>query len=305
MERNMKSSADGKIHRVAGRMSLFWFVLASFTFVYISIDAAVAQKGNPPEKSVEEFDRSKFERSTAIDNRWFPLKPGTRHVFKGFSQDGSNRVPQQVVTTVTNLVKTIDGVRTVVVWEQDYKDGTLQEEEIVFFAQDSTGTVWNFGQLREAYDDQGDYLGAVAWISGAEGAKAGIVMQATPKQGTPSYSQGFAPPPLNRTDRGKVDQTGQSNCVPAGCHKDVVVIAESSAKEGSDSAAQLKFYAPGVGYIRMAWRGNPEKAREMLELAEIVQLAAADLVKANEAALQLEKRAYAYSRTAPAELRAP
>ena len=266
--------------------------------------SAMGQKAGNTGHAVENFDRGRFERSTVIDNRWFPQKPGTRLVYKGFVQEDKDRVPHQVVSTVTGLIKTIDGVSAVVVWEQDIKRGTLQEEEIVFYAQDNSGNVWHLGQLREAYDDQGDYLGAMAWVAGAEGAKAGIIMQGAPKMGTASYSQGYAPPPFNRTDRGKVDQMGQSTCIASGCHKDVVVIAESSEKEGPE-AVQMKHYAPGVGYIRMTWKGNPERVRETLELAEIVQLTPVDLTKANEAALQLEKRAYVYGRTQPAEAKAP
>ena len=126
------------------------------------------------------------------------------------------------------------------------------------------------------------------------------MMKADPRPGTPSYSQGYAPPPVNWTDRGKVDQVGQKACVQAGCYKDVLVIAESSKKEGQD--AQLKYYAPGVGYIRVGWRGKGEKLRETLELGEIVKLSPDALAKARAEALDIEKRAYLYGRTTPAEL---
>jgi len=39
-----------------------------------------------------------------------------------------------VVQTVTDLTKVVNGVRTVVVWDVDYKDGKVAESEIVFFA---------------------------------------------------------------------------------------------------------------------------------------------------------------------------
>ena len=77
------------------------------------------------------------------------------------------------------------------------------------------------------------------------------------------------------------------------------MIAESS-KEELD-AHQLKYYARGVGNVRVGWRGKGEKTRETLELVEVVKLGPEDLAKARAEALELEKRAYTYGRTPPAE----
>ena len=249
---------------------------------------------------LEQLNRNDFDRSTNIDNKWFPLKPGTQYVYKGFTYEGKKRIPHSVVMTVTDLTKMIDGVRTVVVFDVDYKAGKLLESEIVFFAQDKDGNVWHLGQLRETYDEK-EFVGGRAFLSGREGARAGIIMKADPRPGTPSYSQGYAPPPFNWTDSAKVDQMGQRTCVVSGCYDNVLVTAEFSEGEGPD-AEQLKYYAPGVGYVRVGWRGKGEKLRETLELAEIVKLSPEALAKARADALQLESRAYIYGRTPPAEL---
>jgi hypothetical protein len=266
----------------------------------LSHSVVTAQKGNAPEVKLEAFDRNNFGTSTKIDNKWFPLQPGIQLIYEGFTQEDHTRIPHRVVQTVTDLTKVVNGVRAVVVWDVDYKDDELQESEIVFFAQDKDGNVWQLGELVEIYEE-GDFVGAHAWMAGLEGASAGIMMKADPQPGTPSYSQGYAPPPINWSDRAKVDQTGQKTCVPAGCYRDVLVIAESSTKEGPD-ALQLKYYAPGVGYIRVGWKGKREKLRETLELREVVKLAPDALAKARAEALAIEKRAYLYGRTQPAEL---
>src|SRR4029453_2896721 len=127
----------------------------------------------------------------------------------------------------------------------------VKESEIVFFAQDKDGNVWLLGELVELYED-GDFQGSSAWIAGMDGSGPGIMMKADPQPGTPSYSQGYAPPPFNWTDRATVEKAGQKVCVPAGCYKDVLVIVEGSKGEGPD-AQQLKYYAPGVGYIKVGW----------------------------------------------------
>ncbi len=275
-------------------------VVMPFICLGLSSGGAMAQKSKTPDVALEAFDRNNFDRSTSVDNKWFPLQPGTQWIYKGFTQEDKKRVPVRVVQTVTDLTKVVNGVSTVVVWDVDYKDGKVQESEIIFFAQDKDGNVWQLGELVEVYED-GAFVGAHAWIAGIDGGSAGIMMKADPRPGTPSYSQGYAPPPINWTDRAKVDQVGQNTCVPAGCYEDVLVIAESSKKEGPN-AQQLKYYAPSVGYVRVGWKGKGEKLRETLELIEIVKLTPDALAKARAQALEIEKRAYLYGRTPPAEV---
>jgi hypothetical protein len=113
----------------------------------------MAQNGKTAEDELEVFDRNNFDRSANVDNKWLPLQPGTQWVYNGFTQEGKNRVPHRVVQTVTDLTKVINGVRAVVVWDVDYKDGNLEESEIVFFAQDKDSNVWLLGELVEKYDE--------------------------------------------------------------------------------------------------------------------------------------------------------
>jgi len=47
---------------------------------------------------------------------------------------GSGRRPHQVVFTVTDLVRVINGVRTVVDWDRDINEGELEEAELAFQA---------------------------------------------------------------------------------------------------------------------------------------------------------------------------
>ena len=300
----MKSGRSRVGQRQVAFASPLLAILVAFACLGLSSSAIMAQRNSQksaaPGRTSENLDRNNFERSTKIDNKWFPLKPGTQYVYTGFSQEDKKRVPHRVVMTVTDLTKVIDGVRAVVVWEVDHKAGKLLESELVFFAQDKEGNVWHLGQYVEKYEDA-DFLGGHAWLSGMEGARAGIMMKADPQPGTPSYSQGYAPPPFNWTDRGKVDKVGQKTCVRAGCYESVLVIAESSVEEGPD-AEQLKYYAPGVGHVRVGWRGDGEKLQETLELVEVVQLDPEALAKVRAEALELEKRASVYGRTPPAEI---
>jgi len=82
------------------------------------------------------------------------------------------------------------------------------------------------------------------------------------------------------------------------------VIAESNAEEAD--AQQLKYYARGVGNVRVGWRGGGEKTKETLELARVEQMDATALAEVRARALELERSGYrrspaVYAHTPPAE----
>lgn len=257
---------------------------------------------SPKAITEKDFDRSNFPATAKVDNHWYPLSPGTRYTFEGRSNRGQGVLPHQVVSTVTDLTKTIDGVRSVVLWDRDVNAGQLEESELAFQAQDNDGNVWLLGEYPEVYED-GRFTGAPdTWISGLEGATAGVLMRADPQPGTFSYLEGHAPA-IEFHDRAKVAETGLRNCVPVKCYDDVLLIDEWNPLEPGD-AHQLKYYAPGVGNIRVGAVGDPEA--EELVLVEVVRLSATALAEARKQALALEKRANTvskdlYGRTPPAE----
>lgn len=242
--------------------------------------------------SAKDFQRAKFDNSsTHITNEWLPLRPGLQLTYKGSAipEGEKTRVKRRVVSTVTDLSKYIDGVRTLVIWEKDYTAGKLGESEIAFFAQDKAGNVWLLGEYPEEYEN-GKVLDAPTWISGQKGARAGIAMLANPKVGSADYAQGFAPAPVEFKDRARVYKKGQKSCVPVKCYRDVLVIEEF--EKGVPGVFHLKYYAPNVGLVRVGWRGANEVEKETLALVKRQQLGTKALKKADKEALRLDKNAY-------------
>jgi hypothetical protein len=249
----------------------------------------------------KDFDRDRFSEPTTIDNPWFPLKPGTQFVYEGSAIADDRRIHRRVVFTVTDLTKVVDGVRTLVAWDRDYNDGQLVEPELVVFAQDDDGNVWTLGQYPEEYED-GELVDTPAWIAGVEGARAGIVMRAEPSTGTSDYSQGWGPK-VEYADRAKVHEMVQETCVAFGCYQNVLVTDEWDAAD--PAARQRKYYARGVGNIRVGWAGQDDE-QEVLALVNLVQLSPQAMAEVRREALKLEQRAYkrsqhVYGRTAPAQ----
>jgi hypothetical protein len=252
------------------------------------------------EPQFPDFDPASFESSTTINNEWMPMQPGTKWVYEGTAvDDEGNNVDRRIEFTVTDLTKEIEGVRTVVGWIEDSTNGELTEKEIAFYAQDNSGNVWYFGEHPEDYEN-GKFIEAPTWIAGFQDAKPGIVMMAKPQVGMPNIYQGWGPE-VDWSDYGRVEQMGQETCVPADCYKDVLVNAEANLTE--KGAFQLKYFARGVGEVRVGWKGNDE-TKEELQLVEYKQLSPEELAEIHAQALELDKHAYevspdAYGETPP------
>jgi hypothetical protein len=256
----------------------------------------------PTESLTELFPYGAFSEPTTVDNEWFPLVPGTQWVWEGEVNGDEARVPHRVVFTVTDLTKVIDGIRTVVAYDEDFTEGELVEAELAFFAQDDDGTVWHLGQYPEEHED-GEFADAPAWIAGIEGARAGITMNAEPRFSEFSYSQGWGPE-VEYTDRARVLELDSETCVPAGCYEGVLVIAEFNPEE--PDVHQLKYYAAGVGGVRVGSAGALDQDQEVLELISIETLDSPGLEALRSIALEMDARAYqlspdVYGETKPAE----
>ncbi len=243
------------------------------------------------------FRPGQFDRPTKINNTFLPLVPGTRFTFEGVANRGGGPTDHTVVFTVTELVKFVNGVRSRVVLDLDESDGQLEEAELAFFAQDNSGNVWSLGEYPEEYVD-GVLDGAPnTWIAGLAGADAGIMMLADPKVGGPRYVQGFAPK-IDFLDCAQVFKKGQHVCVPVDCYSNVLVTDENSPLS-EDTGHQRKFYAPGVGNVKITAVDDPEG--ETLQLTKLENLNRRALNDANNDALKLDRRGHrinnVYART--------
>lgn len=247
------------------------------------------------------FHRSSFHQSSRIDSHFFPLTPGTQFVYEGRANTGGGPLPHTVIFTVTDMVKVVDGVRTRVLWDRDLNDGQLAESELAFHAQDRKGNVWVLGEYPEEYDDNGKFTGAPStWISGQAHALGGVLAPGRPRLGTRAFLEGSSPN-IDFLDCGKVFALNQKTCVPTGCYKGVMVVDETSPLE-PDSGHQRKYYAPGVGVVRVGAVGDPEG--ETLVLVAIKHLGAKAMADVRATVRRLERRAYrvssVYRHTPPA-----
>jgi hypothetical protein len=135
--------------------------------------------------SATALDPARF--TTQIDNRWFPVIPGTTYVYTGVEGGAHARD----VVTVEHATITIAGVRCRVVRDLLYRRGHLAERTADWYAQDRSGNVWYFGEATAELDRKGHVTSTEgSWTAGVKGAKPGIVMLAHPGVGK-AYRQEF------------------------------------------------------------------------------------------------------------------
>jgi hypothetical protein len=175
-----------------------------------------------------------------IDNPYLPLAPGNRWVYRSAGPD-----QERTTVTVTTDTREVQGVATTVVHDvvRD-SDGEVVEDTFDWFAQDTAGNVWYFGEDTTEYDDQGRPDHSGSWEAGVDGAQAGLVMPAQPRVGD-GYQQESLPGVAE--DRGEVLSVDESVNVPFGSFTDVLQTEDTTPLE--PGLVEQKYYAPGVGLV--------------------------------------------------------
>ena len=195
--------------------------------------------------------------STTIDNKYFPLKPGTTFVYEGNFQGAAERD----VMGVTYTTKEVMGVECLIASDRVTEDGKLIEQTFDWYAQDKKGNVWYFGEHVTEYKNGKVSGHEGSWESGVDGAKPGIAMQANPKVGQTyrqEYYKGVA------EDRAKVLSLNESAEVPYGTFDHVLMTEEWTSLE--KNIVERQYYVAGVGDII---ESTVEAPPERIELVDV------------------------------------
>jgi hypothetical protein len=230
------------------------------------------------------FDPANFGPPATGSNKWLPLNPGTQWVRQGSTRVGHRPVPHGVISTVTDVVRRVDGVSAVAVLDKDVDAGETSQESLDWLAQDKQGNVWDMGSYTEDYEGGRFVSISDAWLGGLKGAKPGILMPADPIR-TPPWT--IAQPPGEKGDAAEAVQVGQSLCAPFNCFKDVLVVREGKASAIDN---ELKYYAPGVGQI-INTPHNASFHKDLEKLVNLVRLSGTGLAEASTEALRLDRHA--------------
>ncbi len=170
-------------------------------------------------------------------NPYFILEPGYRLVLEG---DGA-----QLIITVLNETKKVDGVETRVVEERETKGGKLVEVARNYFAiSKRTNDVFYFGEDVDMYKDGKIANHDGSWLSGVNGSKFGLMMPGRVLLHS-RYYQEVAP--NIAMDRATIVSVTETVKTPAGEFKNCVKVEETSPL--SRFTTEHKYYAPGIGMV--------------------------------------------------------
>ncbi|MCE9594321.1 MAG: hypothetical protein K8S98_09005 [Planctomycetes bacterium] len=181
-----------------------------------------------------------------ISNPLMPLVPGTTLVYENSTPEGLETINYMI----THQTKTILGVECIVVHDVADLDGVVIEDTFDWFAQDVDGNVWYFGEFSIEYEG-GVLVGfGGSWEAGVDGAKPGIVMQASPIVGE-VYRQEFLVGEAE--DVAGVLGLAANAVVPLGSYANCLQTEDYTPIEPGH--VENKYYAPGVGLVLST---NPE-----------------------------------------------
>ena len=175
-----------------------------------------------------------------LSNPWLGFERGKVFNYRSQTDQGV----ETTVVEVTADSKVIQGVVTTVVHDQVSLNGSLTEDTYDWYAQDSHGNVWYFGEDSKQID-HGVVVGTEgSWEAGVDGAAAGIVMLAEPKVGM-KYAQESAPGVAE--DMARVRSLSESVQVPYGSYDHCLETLEWTPLD--KKSREFKFYARGVGLL--------------------------------------------------------
>jgi hypothetical protein len=225
----------------------------------------------------KKFDPKNFGEPTGDLNKWYPLVPGTQTLRDGSITRGSRKLTHQLRVTVTDVTKEVNGVRTVLVLDQDIDAGQVGEASLDYLAQDKFGNIWYLGSYTELYEG-GEFVNSVdAWLAGEKDSKPGVWMLTDPKEGMKFVQAQTS----EETIRSEVAKVNERKCVPFDCFKSLAILEDGS---------EFKYYGPGVGHIATEpnYSGGEQ---EKEELVNVVRLKPKGLAEMSAEALKLDKRA--------------
>ena len=189
----------------------------------------------------EQEPREPRRYTTDIDNPYWPMRPGSRWVYRE-AEDGSVK---KVVVTVTGKTKRLaNGVTARVVRDEVTERGEPVELTDDFYAQDQDGNVWYLGEATAEYEGGKLKTRAGSFEAGRDGARAGIIMPAAPRPGMAyrqEYKKGEA------EDKARVLSVDDQAEVPAGHFRGALLTRDVNPLE--PKVLEYKLYARGVGPV--------------------------------------------------------
>lgn len=273
--------------------------LAVTASLLVGCSGIAGSEGDPREPDPPKFDPANFVDPTLSTNPYHPTRPGLQWTRGGTTEVGLRKVPHVVISTMTDVIRIIDGVPCIAMLDQSTDSGEISQVGYDYLALDKDGNLWLMGGYAEQYES-GEFTNPeTAWLGMTGGlhklhqssrgpertAITGILIPGVVTMNTPRWYISTS---------GDEDPSGAQPysvdndvSVAFGRFRNVLAVLEG-ALQAIDN--EIKYYAPGVGVVLNV----PQDAsihQDHFELVNFVKLSAEGLAEASEVVLKLEERA--------------
>jgi hypothetical protein len=218
-----------------------------------------ASAGDLPQgKEPVDLDPASF--TTKIDNRWWPMVPGTRWIYRETDIEGAKL---EVVVTVTDKTKKIaNGVVARVVRDTVSANGKLVEDTFDWYAQDRQGNIWYLGEDTAEFENGKIKTKSGSFEAGVAGALPGIIMPGDPQPGM-QYRQEYCKGEAE--DNGKILSLDEMAETPYSRFRRAVLTKDTITIE--PDVLEYKLYAERVGPVLvLGVSGGPGSREELVKL---------------------------------------
>jgi hypothetical protein len=223
--------------------------------------AAGCGDGSDLPQGSEPVDLNQADFSVEIGNPYWPMKPGSRWVYR--EQDGEGGV-QRVVVTVADATKRIaNGIEARVVHDVVSEAGEAVEVTDDWYAQDADGNIWYLGERTAEYENGRVVSRAGSWEAGVDGAQPGVIMPADPRPGMAYRQEYYAGEAEDSAEVLSVDEQVE---VPFGHFPDAVLTEDLVPTERR--ALEYKLYARGVGPVLTLDVSGASGREELIDFAQ-------------------------------------
>lgn len=245
------------------------------------------------------FDPANFVDPTLSTNPYHPTRPGLQWIRGGTTEIGFRKVPHQVISTMTDVIRIIDGVPCIAMLDESTDSGEISQIGFDYFALDKFGNVWLMGGYAEQYESGEFTSPETAWLGVSGGTHQLHQSSRSPKR---TAITGILVPRVITMDTprwyistsGDEDPSGAEPVsvntrvsVAFGDFEGVAVVLEGPLKAIDN---EHKYYAPGVGVVL----NRPQDMslhQDHFELVNFVKLSPQGLAEASQVVLRLEEHA--------------
>ncbi|GJM30464.1 MAG: hypothetical protein DHS20C17_30990 [Cyclobacteriaceae bacterium] len=240
----------------------YFLVLAILVLINSCSTTDEAPLPDQPPAPLPDFSSAVFTNSTSITNQYYG--PGADQIYVYQGGEVGTAPEEEIVIERRQQTRQVMGITCIIHHDIVTLDGVVIEDTDDWLAQDDAGNLWYMGEFVENYHDDGTFAdNDGSWEAGVDDALPGYWMAANPQTGE-SYMQEY----LKDEAEDYAEVVGfESVTIALGTYNNCLVTKDINPFEAG--VHELKYYAPGIGFIKEEKFENEELV-EVVELVEII-----------------------------------